>query len=202
MTQLRSDALRNRGLVLEAAAQLFAERGPDVTVDEIARHAGVGHGTIFRRFPTKDALMAAVLGVRLEELAAGAEELLAHEDAWAAFEEFVWSAADACGRDRALFDGVPRCEIFPEVAEAKQQLDAIAQRLIRRAQDDGSLRGDIAADDVAALVASAMLAAGRVTTHDASRLYISIVLDGLRSAPAERQTLEKPPSRRSAVPTA
>jgi len=73
---LRADARRNLGLVLDAASEVFAERGPDASIDEIARRAGVGHGTVFRRFPTKDALLAAVLGGGRYALAAQAEALV------------------------------------------------------------------------------------------------------------------------------
>ena len=161
MTVLRADAQRNLGLILEAASDAFAELGPDVTIDEIARRAGVGHGTVFRRFPTKDALLAAVLGRRLDVLADRAEALVADGNPETAFEEFVWLAADACGRDRALFDGVPRCECFPEVSGAKARVHACASELIRRAQAAGGLRDDVTADDVEALIGSAMLAASR-----------------------------------------
>src|SRR4030095_2889896 len=104
MTALRADAQRNLDRILEAASEAYAEVGPDVTMDEIARRAGVGHGTVFRRFPTKDALRAAVIGMRLDELLAQAHALLEKPDAGAALEEFVWAAAEACRRDRALFE--------------------------------------------------------------------------------------------------
>ena len=122
MTVLRADAQRNRDRILEAAADAYAEGGPDVTIDEIARRAGVGHGTVCRRFPTKDALRAAVIGVRLDELLVCAKELLERPDAGAALEEFVWVAADSCRRDRALFEGIEKCVTFADVSEAKQEL--------------------------------------------------------------------------------
>ena len=184
MSVLRADARRNLGRVLEAAAEAFAELGPDVSVDEIARRAGVGHGTVFRRFPTKDALLAAVLAVRLEELADEAELLLESADPTSAFDEFVWLAADACGRDRALFEGVPRCESFPEVAAAKERMHACAAELLGRGQSSGALRSDVTADDVSALIVSAMHAADqRGAEPDAWRRYIAVVLAGLRTAP-------------------
>ena len=109
MTVLRADAERNLGLILAAAADAYAELGPDVTIDEIARRAGVGHGTVCRRFPTKDALRAAVIHARLDELLATAQGLLEEPDAWAAVERFVWEVADSCLRDRApLRRGSPR----------------------------------------------------------------------------------------------
>lgn len=184
MSVLRADARRNLGLVLDAASEVFAERGPDASIDEIARRAGVGHGTVFRRFPTKDALLAAVLGRRLDELAAHAEALVEDGDPESAFEQFVWLAADAWGRDRALFDGVPRCECFPEVSDAKARVHACSSELLRRAQASGALRDDVTAADVEALISSAMLAASRAESADAWRRYISVVLGGLRPEPA------------------
>ena len=126
MTVLRADARRNLDRILEAAADAFAELGPDVTIDEIARRAGVGHGTVFRRFPTKDGLRAAVLRMRLEEILGRAKELLDEPDAGAAFEEFVWVAAASCRRDRFLFEGVEKC-VFEEVATVKQELHEVGR---------------------------------------------------------------------------
>src|SRR5579864_7580741 len=103
MSVLRADAQRNLDRILEAAAGAYAELGPDVTIDEIARRAGVGHGTVFRRFPTKNALRAAVIRTRLDELHAHARGLLDAPDAGAAFEKFVWHAAESFRRDRMLF---------------------------------------------------------------------------------------------------
>ena len=177
---LRADAQRNLGRVLEAAAEAFAELGPDVTIDEIARRAGVGHGTVCRRFPTKDALMAAVVGMRIAELTKAAGELLEQPDAGAAFEAFVWHAADSCGRDRVLFESSGRCDTFAGVAEAKHELHRVVERLIGRAREDGALRSDLSADDVAALIGSAMQASARAEQPDAWRRYIQIILDGLR----------------------
>jgi AcrR family transcriptional regulator len=181
MSVLRADARRNLELVLEAASQAFAELGPDVSVDEIARRAGVGHGTVFRRFPTKSALMAAVLGLRLEELAERAEALVAESDPVTAFDEFVWLAADACGRDRAFFEGVPMCEGFAEVADAKQRVHVCAETLLQRAQKAGSVRADVTVDDVSTLIGSAVLAAP--AEPEAWRRYVEIILAGLRPPP-------------------
>jgi AcrR family transcriptional regulator len=180
MSVLRADAQRNLGRILEAASEAYAELGPDVTMDEIARRAGVGHGTVFRRFPTKDALRAAVIRARVEELLVRAHELLEEPDSGAALEEFVWAAAEACRRDRALFEGIERCEGFREVAEAKQELHEVVGKLIRRAHRSGALRRGLDSHDIGALVGAAIQASTHPERSGAWRRYVQVVLDGLR----------------------
>jgi AcrR family transcriptional regulator len=180
MTVLRADAQRNLSRILEAAAEAYAELGPDVTIDEIARRAGVGHGTVFRRFPTKDALRAAVIRVRLEEVLARAHELLEEPDASVALEEFIWIAADVCRRDRALFEAVERLESFEDVLQAKRELHETADRLVRRAQREGALRRGLDSHDLGALVGAAIQASIHAERGEAWRRYVQVVLDGLR----------------------
>jgi len=184
MAALRADAQRNLGLILEAASDAYAELGPDVTIDEIARRAGVGHGTVFRRFPTKDALRAAVVRSRLDELLAQVRELLERPDAGAAFEEFVWAVAETCRRDRALFEGIEQCECFAEVAEAKQELHDTVNKLIRRACRAGAMRPGIDARDIGTLVGAVIQASMHAERDDAWRGYVQVMLDGLRPSPA------------------
>jgi AcrR family transcriptional regulator len=177
---LRADARRNLDRILEAASDAFAEIGPEVTIDEIARRAGVGHGTVFRRFPTKDALRAAVLGVRLDELLAQAKQLLERPDAAAALHELVWTVAESCRRDRALFEGLEKCDGFAEVAAAKQELNEIVDELIRRARRAGAIRRELDSRDIGALVGAAVQASTHAERPDAWKQYIQVVLDGLR----------------------
>jgi AcrR family transcriptional regulator len=167
--------------VLEAAAEVFAERGTAASVDEIARRAGVGHGTVFRRFPTKDSLVAAVMCKRLEEFAAAAQELLERPDAGAAFEEFIWNIAEHYARDFPLFEGAATCADVPEFAEAKHELERVVEQLVARAQEQGALRRDIAGRDVLVLVSSAILGAMRASAGDGWRRYVAVVTDGLRT---------------------
>lgn len=180
MTVLRADAQRNLSRILEAAADAYAELGPDVTIDEIARRAGVGHGTVCRRFPTKDALRAAVISLRIDELLTHARELLEQPDAGVALEEFVWAAAESCRRDRALFEGIERCEGFAEVADAKKELHDTVGKLIRRAHREGAIRRGLDARDIGALVGAAIQASLNAERGDAWRRYVQVVVDGLR----------------------
>jgi AcrR family transcriptional regulator len=162
-TTLRADAQRNLDRLLEAAGECFAERGIDCSVDEIARRAGVGHGTVFRRFPTKEALLLAVVVRGIEALTATAEEAADAPDVDAAFAGFVRSAAQTYARDRALVEGLDRCLDQPEVAA----LIAAVDRLARRAHEAGVLRPELGAEDVLRLVPTASL-------------YPDVVLEGLR----------------------
>jgi AcrR family transcriptional regulator len=165
--KLRADAQRNLDRVLEAAAECFAEQGVDASMSEIARRAGVGHGTIFRRFPTKDALLAAVLTKEMLQLSTTAETAYAEPDAAKAFDRFIRNVADAYARNHSLIEAMKRCEKTPEVDAL---VDAVG-RLLRRAQDAGAVRKDVSAHDVLALVPTAST-------------YPEIVLDGLRSSPS------------------
>jgi AcrR family transcriptional regulator len=160
---VRADALRNLDRVLDAASECFAEGGVDVSVDEVARRAGVGHGTVFRRFPTKDALLAAVLGKELDRMLLLAQAGLAEEDAWKGFSGFFRAAAEGYGRNRALLEAKERCGALPQMALLQQS----AHKLVRRAQKAGVLRRDLDPEQIFELVPAA------------SR-YPDVILDGLR----------------------
>jgi AcrR family transcriptional regulator len=187
-TELRADAQRNLERVLDAATELFAARGCDVSVDEIARRAGVGHATVFRRFPTKDALISAVVSKQIRELIGFVEEALAEADAGEAFREFVWHAGGLYACDRGLEEGFSRCAAEPEVAEAKAELNELVGQLIERAQKAGAVRPDVAADDVSTLVSAAIRGAWNSPEPDAWRRYVEVVLDGLRPPSGDRST--------------
>ena len=165
MTTLRADAQRNRDRVLDAACECFAERGLDVSCDEIARRAGVGHGTVFRGFPTKDALLSAVVLRRVADLTVLAVEALDEPDPGEAFARFFRRAAGTYARDRALVEGLGAYVETPEMTAFM----AAFGRLVEHAQSAGVLRGDLAPADVLALVPAA------------SR-YPDVILDGLRAA--------------------
>src|SRR5215813_10673364 len=99
---LRKDAARNRERILAAAAEVFAERGLHVTLDDIARHAGVGVGTVYRRFADKDALIDALFDERLAQFSRLAEEALACDSPFTGFELFLSSALEQQAADRGL----------------------------------------------------------------------------------------------------
>ena len=173
MTELRADARRNHERVLDAATQVFAASGPDASIDEIARLAGVGHGTVFRRFPTKDDLMYAVVERHVAQIRTLAEEALAAEDPGDAFFDFVRTAAELGMTTPGLHRCIVHCGEKPGAAE----LEELGAKIVSRAQRSGALRRDIQPSDVAPLIRAALLAA----PAGQWRRYLDVVLDGLRA---------------------
>ena len=173
MTELRADARRNLELVLDAATEVFAASGPDASIDEIARLAGVGHGTVFRRFPTKDDLMYAVIERHVAQVTALASDALASDDPGEAFFDFARQAADLMMSMPGLHKCVVHCGEKPGAAE----LEELGNKLVARAQRAGTVRRDIKPAEVGPLLRAAMLAAP--AGH--GKQYLDIVLDGLRA---------------------
>lgn len=170
---LRADAQRNLERVLDAATHAFAASGPDTSIDEIARRAGVGHATVFRRFPTKDALIAAVVARRLDEIDALADAALAADDAGPAFIDFVWKVAELHATSRGLHECFAQCDVVP----GKADVEAKAAKVVARAQKAGTVRADVKPQDVPLLMRAALHAA----PPKQWRRYVAVVLDGLRA---------------------
>jgi AcrR family transcriptional regulator len=173
MVELRADARRNLERVLDAATEVFAASGPDASIDEIARLAGVGHGTVFRRFPTKDDLMFAVIERHVAEMRALAEEAIAAEDPGEAFFDFVHRVAELNMSTPGLHRCVVHCGDKPGAAE----LEKLVARIVSRAQRAGAVRRDVKPADVQLLVRSALTSA----PAGQWRRYLDVVLDGLRA---------------------
>jgi AcrR family transcriptional regulator len=173
MVELRADARRNLERVLDAASEVFGASGPDASIDEIARRAGVGHGTVFRRFPTKDDLMYAVIERHVAQMRAMAEEALAADDPGEAFFDFVRRVAELAMSTPGLHKCVVHCGEKPGAAE----LERLNERLVSRAQRAGALRKDVKPADVRLLIRSALTAAA----PGQWRRYLDVVLDGLRA---------------------
>ncbi|HUZ15515.1 MAG TPA: helix-turn-helix domain-containing protein [Gaiellaceae bacterium] len=173
MVELRADAQRNLERVLDAATEVFAASGPDASVDEIAKRAGVGHATVFRRFPTKDDLMFAVIERRVEEMRAIAAEALAAEDPGPAFFDFVHRVAELSMSAPGLHKCVAHCGEKPGAAE----LEALGAKIVARAQRAGALRKDVKPSQVAPFIRDALTAA----PEGEWRRYLEVVLDGLRA---------------------
>jgi AcrR family transcriptional regulator len=179
----RADARRNRLKVLEAARAEFARHGLDAQVDEIARRAGVGVGTVYRHFPTKEDLLQALADARFEGLAEAAREALRVEDPWQGFEQFMTYSARVMAEDRSLSDAMgSRAEMCAGAAQ-EVGLDRLTAELVARAQASGQLRADTVATDVPALVCGigrAVNATDGKPSMDWER-YLAIILAGLRA---------------------
>jgi AcrR family transcriptional regulator len=180
----RADARRNRERVLTAARACYAEHGREAQIDEIARTAGVGVGTVYRHFPTKEALGEAIAADHFERLVASAREGLVHEDAWQGFCEFMRGAAEVQANDRALAEVMAaQPEAMREAAERRGDLHEAVAQLVVRAQEAGVLRADVVPEDVPMLVCGL----GRATRVGSTgptmswQRYLVIMLDGLRA---------------------
>jgi AcrR family transcriptional regulator len=179
---LRADARRNRERVLQAAREVFAEYGLDAQVDDIARVAGVGVGTVYRHFPTKEALVEAIARAGYDEMCAIARKALEGEDAWQAFSGFMWEGARLHRRDRAQCElHSTRPDVVRRVAGDKHELLGMVAELIARGQEAGVLRADLSKDDMPTLWCS-LGAAQQHSTYDAGwERYLTLMLDGLRA---------------------
>jgi AcrR family transcriptional regulator len=180
--RLRADAERNRQRLIEAARELFAERGLDVTLDEIARHAGVGTGTAYRRFPNKDALLEALMIDRFEQLRAIAQECLEDPDPWRGFAGYFERALALQARDRGFKDLLFSGRAGATLVQARQRLAPVVTKLVRRAVEAGVVRSDIGTSDVPIIniMLNTVLDFGRDVDADLYKRYLAIVLDGLR----------------------
>ena len=192
---LRRDAERNRRRILTAAADAFAEGGLGVTMDEIARRAGVGVGTVYRRFPDKDLLIEALFEQRIEELVALAEAARDDPDPFAGLVRFFETFLAVQAADRGLKDVVlGSARGAGRAARARQRIGPIVDELLARARAGGEVRPDLAASDLALI--QLMLGAVIDFTHDVApetwRRVLAIVLDGL---PARRDAPSPLPAR-------
>jgi AcrR family transcriptional regulator len=203
---LRADAARNRERIVAAATEVFAERGMEASTAEIAHRAGVGEATLFRRFPTKEDLITAIVLVQLEEAAVvAAESLEEEEDPWRSVEGFLYEMAERASHDHGVFDAVKeKCMAAPELVEAKRRVLDLTSQLVRRAQRTGVVRDDIAGQDLMFLmhsIASLGVLPFPGLRTDLWKRYLGIVLDGLRPEGASklrpgapsRKVIENPP---------
>jgi len=180
---LRKDAERNRQRILAAAGELFTERGLGVTLDNIARHAGVGVGTVYRRFPDKEVLIDALFDQRLETICAIAEEALANPDPWDGLVQFFERGCELQARDRGLKELLgSHTHGGGCVVDARDRLRILVTELFDRAKAAGVVRAD--ADPFDAPLIHIMVGAVMDRTHDVEpdvwRRYLGLVLDGLR----------------------
>jgi AcrR family transcriptional regulator len=195
---LRSDARRNRERLVASARELFASAGVGVPVEDITHHAGLGMGTLYRHFPTKEELIDAVLEDAFAELVLLAEQAVAEDDAWAGFTGFLEQALARHAANRGLKDVLATNKLGAQRAEAmRARIRPLLHRLIERAQEEGALRPDFTAEDLPLV----FWTGGRVIEMTATvapdywRRYLGLLLDGLRAEGA--RPLPAPPLSRA-----
>ena len=179
----RADAVRNRERVVAAAAAVFAERGVEASVPDVAERAGVGKATVYRSFPTKEHLIAAVVIERLADFERRARERLGDPDAWGALVALLVEGAERHCADRAITAGISAGIELPELAAARASMWQAVDLLMDRAKEQGRMRADARPADLRVLWAGAarMLAADGVDDPAEWRRYAALVVDALRA---------------------
>jgi AcrR family transcriptional regulator len=188
---LRADAARNRRQILRAAAEVFAEQGADVPMEEIARHAGVGVGTLYRRFPDREALVVAVAHDSIQALVQKMRTAAEQEPrAWDAlvrsmsYSQELKLSIPATSQPTATLPAAIKND--PGIRELRRELTQVLGQLVDQAQAEGTLRTDVGAGDVAQLFAL-VYRAGRSSRNARSDIAASralaVILDGLRTSP-------------------
>ncbi len=181
---LRADARRNRERILTAAKTAFAEAGVHAQMEDVARRAGVGVGTVYRHFPTKEVLVGELLAQKFRLLLQGAREALDVEDPWEAFAGTLRRNAELMAADAAVQDALMRAEADWSQAEAaRQELKRTFAIVIDRAQAAGVVRGDFTIDDVPMLMCGlcSTMAAGPPGEAFDWRRHLEFILDALRA---------------------
>jgi AcrR family transcriptional regulator len=181
---LRADARRNREAVLSAARDQFRDHGFDCQMEDIARAAGVGVGTVYRHFPNKEALLDALVADRFNTMAAKTAEALEQEDPWEAFCELMRWSAKLQADDRGLSEVLGSRPLVGQVAAAKSGLIDRSGKLIRKAQKAGEMRKDLLVEDIPTMICglSAVTGAaeGSMPAMNWER-FLEVMLDGMRA---------------------
>jgi AcrR family transcriptional regulator len=163
---LRADAARNRERILAAARSVFSERGLDASVAEVAREAGVGKATVFRSYPTKEHLIAAITCDRVRWVEERVNEALERPDAWAAFENLLVDLARRHATDLTHLEALARATDAPELMAARTATNAALRRLMRKAKKQGGMRADATPEDVRTLFHGVTHAMTEEERHD------------------------------------
>ncbi|GAA4976674.1 TetR/AcrR family transcriptional regulator [Actinoplanes utahensis] len=181
---LRRDAQRNRERILRAAHEVFAARGFAATLDDVAHHAGVGIGTVYRRFPTKEELIEAVFTDRLEDLVTLAEEALAAPSAWEGLTGFLRTSARWHAADRGLRDAALSMD-EQHFKKAGEQIVPLLEQIMERAHAEGTLRADAGFQDFPIIMAmvTEMAQHSEGCRPGLYERYLELMIDGLRARP-------------------
>lgn len=181
---LRRDAERNRERLLAAASDVFAERGLDVTMHDIAAHAGLGVGTAYRRFANKQEIIEALFEQRLDRVAALANEALREPDAWRGLATYLERVLQLQLEDRGLTDIINNPHLGQDRAdEARNRITPLLDAIVERARDQGTLRRDFSTTDIIFLqyALGALMDRTRHTQPALYRRYLTMFLDGIRT---------------------
>ena len=185
---LRKDAARNWQRIVEVSRQLVDD-GVPLQLNDVARLAGVGVATVYRHFPTSEALLETVAAPGLEALAAHGELALADGDPWQALTNFLFAAIDMMLTDASISAvTATRDNTLPRTAELKARLQALCGQLLARARAAGTVRRDMTQADLIPLVCGVAYAAkanasGHEPASATGRRYLAVTLDGLRASP-------------------
>ncbi len=192
---VRKDVARNRALLLRAADEVFAARGVDATLDEIAKHAGVGVATAYRHFENKQALLEALFEDRMNRVL----DLLRHteqiDDPREALEHFLYGVGEMQAADRGLRESLGADHGVRKAEEIRDQLEPHVERLIRQAQEAGVVRPEFELTDVPVLLwmTSAVSDYTGGISPTLWRRYLDFLLDGIAGAGVPRRTVTEPP---------
>jgi AcrR family transcriptional regulator len=179
---MRADAVKNRQRILDAAEAVFASEGLSVPVDVVAERAGVGVGTLYRHFPTKEALFEAIVVTRLQHLVRSADEMATADDPGEALFAFLRTFGHQASEKHDFVDAlsIAGIDIKSSCAANFDELQAGIRRLIDRAAASGAVREDVTSAEVIGLVVGACHAAGQSGLGATSDRMIEVVCDGLR----------------------
>ncbi|WP_066514496.1 TetR/AcrR family transcriptional regulator [Curtobacterium ammoniigenes] len=178
----RADAARNRERILETAKRLFAEQGIGVTLNDIAKAAGVGVGTVYRKYPDKAALIEALVAAKFAALTDIADRALAETDPRTALRTYLRGAIALRARDRAIADVIVRAaKGTPAVVRERTRLDAVVTALVQRASDAGVIRPGFDARDLPMLTLMVGAVADRARGCDAAiwPRYAELIIDAV-----------------------
>lgn len=179
---LRADARRNRERILESALAAFAEQGPDAQIDDVARHAGVGVGTVYRHFPTKEALLTELVRQKFRLFADRAREAVeAGGEPFPALEALMRQNAASAAEDMGLKYAIASAgeEAWTQARAEREELIALTAELLERARGAGTIRPDIEATDIAMLMCGVCTSMGPRPGFDWRR-HLELVIDVLR----------------------
>jgi AcrR family transcriptional regulator len=196
--RLRADAERNRAAIIEVAREVFAEQGLEAPLEAIAARAGVGIATLYRRFPSREKLVAAALVEQVGAYAEAAERALATADPWSGFAGFVQQICELQAGDRGLSDLLSMTLSADEhIEQLRRSANDLIIRVIDRAKAEGNLRRDFVGEDLVLLLI-ATAAVMKVTRQDAPdtwRRFVALSLDGAWASGRASTWLPRPGSR-------